>query len=326
MIVLGIETSCDETSIAIIQNRTILSLKTHSQISIHNKYGGVVPEIASRSHIDVISEVTESCLIESKLTPSEIDLIAVTSTPGLIGGLLVGTEFAKGLSMYLNKPTLFINHLEGHIFTTSLTEDLEENFYCLLISGGHTQTIIVNDIDNYKLIGQTLDDSVGEGFDKISKALNLGYPGGPIIEKFAQKGDETSFKFNNNFIRTNKLDFSFSGLKTHFIRLIQKQQNIDEKFIQNISASFQKAVSDILLTRVQNMIHTNSEQSHKFRHLVVCGGVSANMYIRSKLNELCVQNGLKLVCAPLYLCTDNAAMIANVGRIKFSKLQSKDLN
>ena len=318
MIIFGIESSCDETSVCLLKDgkqdeKEILSLKTHSQIAIHKQYGGVVPELAARSHIEVIKEITQLCFSEANILPQDIDKICVTSSPGLISGLLVGIEFAKGMGLALNKPVLFVNHLEGHIFTTAITDGIKEDFFCLLVSGGHTQTICVKNINDYKIIGKTIDDSCGEAFDKISKSLGFGYPGGPIIEKMAQQGNPDKFKFSGKFYKQNQFDFSFSGLKTHFIRLIEKidTQNIQE--VQDLCASFQKVVCDILCSRVENIFLTNEKQFNKF---VLCGGVGANKEIRNRLTEICKRYEINLFVAPLSLCTDNAAMIANLGFLK----------
>lgn len=324
MIVLGIETSCDETSACLLQGREILSLKTHSQILLHKKYGGVVPEIASRSHMEVISETVASAFCEAGITPKEIDVIAVTETPGLIGGLLVGINFAKGLSIGINKPIIFVNHLEGHIFTCGLTEGLEEDFYCLLISGGHTQTLEVSSLWNYRVFGKSIDDSVGESFDKLSKSLGFGYPGGPLIEKLAQLGDENRFKLGVPLKGKHKFDFSFSGLKTHFLNLVSKYKSPQD--INDICASFQKTICNTLIDRVENMINAgpsaNSSanirsSSANFENIVICGGVSANLYIRMRFESHF--KGYKISYAPISLCTDNAAMIANIGRMKAKK-------
>jgi N6-L-threonylcarbamoyladenine synthase len=308
MIVLGIETSCDETSVAILQDKKILSLKTFSQINLHKKYGGVVPEIASRSHLEKIEEVTQEALNQAEIGINEIDLIAVTDRPGLIGGLLVGVGFAKGLALSLNKPIIFVNHLEGHIFTCGLTEGVEEDFFCLLVSGGHTQTIEVRDIQNYRIVGSTIDDSVGEGFDKLSKNLGRGYPGGPIIEKLALKGNENRFPLGVPLKGKDKFNFSFSGLKTHFLGLVAKYKS--EQDIYDICASFQNIITKTLIDRVQQMIQNSNLNSKK---IVICGGVSANSYIRSNFEKSFANFSIHY--APLHLCTDNAVMIANIGRM-----------
>jgi N6-L-threonylcarbamoyladenine synthase len=308
MIILGIETSCDETSVAILKGKQILSLKTFSQIDLHSAFGGVVPEIASRSHLEKIESVMKDALFEAGILLNEIEVICATDRPGLIGGLLVGIGFAKGLSLALSKPLYFINHLEGHIFTPSLFSELEENFFCLLVSGGHSQIIEVENLQNYKIIGQTIDDSVGEAFDKLSKSLGLGYPGGAIVEKLAKKGDENRFKLGIPLKGKDKFNFSFSGLKTHFLNLVNEFK--EEQDVFDICASFQKVITATLLDRVKNMI---SHSSKKFDKIVICGGVSANLYIREKFEKEFEE--LKIHYAPLYLCGDNAAMIANVCRI-----------
>jgi N6-L-threonylcarbamoyladenine synthase len=315
MLILGIETSCDETSVAILRDRQILSLQTFSQISLHKAFGGVVPEIASRSHLQQIAETTQESLIDAKIQMNEIDVIAVTEKPGLIGGLLVGIGFAKGLALNFKKPIIFVNHLEGHIFTCGLTENIEENFFCLLVSGGHTQTIEVNTINDYKIIGQTIDDSVGESFDKLSKNLGFGYPGGPIIESLAKNGDENRFKLGIPLKGKDKFNFSFSGLKTHFLILTQKYK--EKQDVYDICASFQKVVTDTLIDRMKQMIKASSSN---FNKIVICGGVSANLYIKNQLSLAFPE--YILYYAPLNLCTDNGAMIANIGRMRFAK---KDL-
>ena len=311
MITLGIETSCDETSVAVLKEKEILSLITFSQIDLHKKYGGVVPEIASRSHLEQITETTSEAILKANIKLSEIDLISVTETPGLIGGLLVGINFAKGLSLAIKKPLIFVNHLEGHIFTCGLTENIETDFFCLLVSGGHTQTIEVSDVKDYKIIGKTIDDSTGEAFDKLSKNLGFGYPGGAIIEKLALKGDENRFKTTIPLKGKHKFDFSFSGLKTHFLELTKKHKS--EEDVYDICASFQKVISDILIDRVSNMIKLSEKH---FGKIVICGGVSANLYIREKFQKAFPSHAIHY--APLQLCTDNAAMIANIGKMHFT--------
>jgi N6-L-threonylcarbamoyladenine synthase len=311
MLILGIETSCDETSVAILKDKQILSLKTFSQIDLHKLYGGVVPEIASRSHLQEITKTTKEAFLEAGLNIEDIDKIAVTNTPGLIGGLLVGINFALGLSAAFGKELVFVNHLEGHIFTCGLTSGVERDFFCLLISGGHTMTLEVNDLNNYKIIGKTIDDSVGESFDKLSKTLGFGYPGGAIIEKMAQKGDENRFKLKIPLKGKDAYNFSFSGLKTHFLNLTLKYK--EEQDVFDICASFQKIVCDTMIDRMKNAIN-HSENT--FKNLVICGGVSANLYIRKRFEQ--EFDEFKIHYAPLNLCTDNAVMIANIGRMRFA--------
>lgn len=316
MIVFGIETSCDETSVCILKEKEILSMKTFSQIDLHKFYGGVVPEIASRSHMEVISQLAAECFEEAGLRSSQIDVIAVTREPGLIGALLVGLNFAKGMSMALNKPIIYVNHLEGHIFTVSLKDNIENQFYCLLVSGGHTQTLEVESLWDYKLTGETIDDSAGESFDKLSKKLGFGYPGGSIIEELAKKGYENRFTTKIPLKGKHKFNFSFSGLKTHFLNLCHKHTN--EKDVFDIAASFQKTVCDVLIDRTRNMILASTK---KFQKIVICGGVSANLYIRKKFDTEFPEYAIYY--APIALCTDNAAMIANIGRMRFCKGEGK---
>lgn len=315
MIVVGIETSCDETSVCLLKEREIVAMKTFSQIDLHAKYGGVVPEIASRSHLKQIRIVAEEVFTKAGLSPKNVDVIAVTAEPGLIGSLLVGINFAKGLALSINKPLIFVNHLEGHIFTCSLTEEIEKDFYCVLVSGGHTQIIEVETIQNYKIIGQTIDDSVGEAFDKLAKSLGFPYPGGQTIERLALKGNELRFQTGIPLKRKSKFDFSFSGIKTHFMQIVAKYK--EEQDVYDICASFQKTICDILLDRTKNMI---SASSKNFQNLVLCGGVSANIYIRNRFEKELQNVAIKY--APLNLCTDNGAMIANIGRMKASLPQT----
>jgi len=320
-IILSIETSCDETSIAIVKEAQlsgaggaegfeepkILSMQTYSQIEKHSSFGGVVPELAAREHIEKISALTKLCLGESKIQASQIDYIAVTTSPGLMGALLVGIVFAKGLSVALQKPIIEVNHLSGHIFTTYLTHGLREKFYCLLISGGHCQTIRLEHFNNKQIVGQTIDDSVGEAFDKLSKKLGFGYPGGPIVEQTALAGNPLAYPFKIPMQKNNDYDFSFSGLKTHFLNIIQNNQ-LSEADIANLCASFQKVVADILINRTLNMI---AADGFAYKSLVICGGVAANKYIFARFKvEIEEEHGIKIITPPLKLCTDNAAMIA----------------
>jgi N6-L-threonylcarbamoyladenine synthase len=315
MITLGIETSCDETSVAIIREREILALKTFSQIDLHKEYGGVVPEIASRSHIEMIRFITNSAINDSGLSLNEIDNIAVTNTPGLIGGLLVGVVFAKSLAFACKKPIIAVNHLEGHMFTTALTAGIEDNFYLLLTSGGHTQMMGVKEYGNYRLFGRTLDDSVGECFDKVGKMMGLDYPAGPKIEQLAKKGNPHRWKFKIPMKSQDNFNFSFSGLKTFFLREYQKIPEPSNEDILDICASLQHIISQILCDRVENMFKVCTD----YDKFVLCGGVSANLYLRGKLEELCQKYQKTAFYAPLSLCGDNAAMIAYVGQMRSKK-------
>jgi N6-L-threonylcarbamoyladenine synthase len=328
MKILGIETSCDETAAAVVDgDKNILSNIIYSQTTEHAAYGGVVPEIASRAHIDNIEEVVKKALQEAKTNINEIDAIAVTAGPGLIGGVIVGLMFAKGLSAATGKPLICVNHLEGHALTCRLTDNVEFPYLLLLVSGGHCQFIICEAVGKYKIIGQTMDDALGEAFDKTAKMLGLGYPGGPVVEKLALEGDENRFKFtlplqgNKNAQRS--CDFSFSGLKTAVLREVESlkfKMNAQDK--KDICASFQKVACDSILDRLNNAVEIYL-QNHSQRRFVISGGVAANKYIGDKIKSFLAEKQFEFYAPPLKLCTDNAAMIAWAGAEKF-KLGMKD--
>ena len=274
IITLGIESSCDETSVAVVKNgREVLSNAINSQINIHEKFGGVVPEIASRNHVEAISAVTRKALVDAKIGFNDIDNIACTYGPGLVGALLVGVSYAKGLSFALNKPLTGTNHIEGHIAANYIThKELKPPFLCLVISGGHTHLIHIKDYDKFEIIGKTRDDAIGEAFDKVARVIGLGYPGGPKIDKLAKEGKE-----NIELPRTHidGLDFSFSGIKTAIINLHHKNPNINKA---DLCASFEKYVTDIL---IDNTIKASNKLNTKI--IALAGGVSANSYIRQKI-------------------------------------------
>ena len=336
-ITLGIETSCDETSVAVLKDKKILAIKVHSQIDLHKAYGGVVPEIASRDHLEKISLVTEDCIKEAGIDFNEIDLIAYTSHPGLVGSLMSGIMFAKGVSEAVAVPAVEVNHIYAHVFTCGLTHGLDENFLCLLISGGHTAIYSVKDCQNLQQIGTSIDDSIGEVFDKLSKALGFGYPGGVVIEKLAKFGNEDTFKFNIPLRGKSDFDFSMSGIKTEFLKIIQNlmggvpRGTCEEEVLQvlngkngkvslelsqgvaNLCASFQKTVVRIILDRLKNVLKVG----HCSNFFVLCGGVASNDYIRTHIDEFCKKNGM-IFCVPeRELCTDNAGMIAYLGFLQF---------
>ena len=339
MIVLGIETSCDETAVAIVNDKKeILSNQIISQIDIHQAFGGVVPELAARSHIDVIDKLIAKALNEAKIKLDEIDAIAVTAGPGLIGGLIVGVMIAKSLSLALKKPLIAVNHLEGHLLTCRLTSDIEFPFLTLLISGGHCQILKANHVSNYELIGQTIDDALGESFDKVAQMIGDDYPGGPKIEKRALSGDENRFKLpkpllNSDFEQKNIFNFSLSGLKTAIRRLIEKLTNeeftsqshfkLSDQEKNDISASFQKTICEIIINRLTNVYQ---QQKDVPRKLVICGGVSANKYIFSKLEQFCQQNNIEICNVDIKLSTDNACMIAWAGIERLKLGLSDDQN
>ena len=314
--ILGIESSCDETSVAVVKNgREVLSNVISSQVPIHEKFGGVVPEIASRNHVEAISNVTKKALKDANLTLEQIDGIACTYGPGLVGALLVGVSYAKALSYASGKPLIATNHIEGHIAANYIThKDLEPPFLCLIISGGHTHLVHIKDYKEFEILGKTKDDAIGEAFDKVARVIGLGYPGGPKIDKLAKEGEA-----NLNLPKTHfeNLDFSFSGIKTAVINLNHKEPNLNKA---DLAASFEKTVTDVL---VENTLKAAKEL--KIEKIALSGGVSANSYIRERFLELEKNEGLKIYYPELILCTDNAAMIAAAGYYNFINGITSDL-
>ena len=307
IIVLGIESSCDETSVAVVKNgREVLSNIIDTQIKIHEQYGGVVPEIASRNHIEAISRVAKKALEDAKISFNDIDVIAPTYGPGLVGALLVGVSYARGLAFALNKPLVGVNHLEGHIAANYITHpDLEPPFLCMLTSGGNTQIVYVKDYCEMEVLGRTRDDAIGEAFDKVARVVGLGYPGGPKVDKLAQQGKATI-----DFPKTHfeNLDFSFSGIKTAVINLHHKNPEIDKA---DLCMSFEKAVTEVLIENIETAIKQTG-----IKKIVLAGGVSANTHIRSEFEKL-EQKGIKIYKPDLKLCTDNAAMIGSAGYYRY---------
>lgn len=315
IITLGIESSCDETSVSVVKNgREILSNIINSQIKIHEKFGGVVPEIASRNHVEAISDVTKKALEEAKIAYSDIDNIACTYGPGLVGALLVGVSYAKGLSYALNKPLTPTNHIEGHIAANYIThKDLQPPFLCLIISGGHTHLVHIKDYHDFTILGKTRDDAIGEAFDKVARVIGLGYPGGPKVDKLAREG-QANIELPKTHIEG--LDFSFSGIKTAIINLHHKNPDINKA---DLCASFEKYVTDILL---ENALKVANELG--IDKIALAGGVSANSYIRQSFVDLEAQ-GYQIYYPELILCTDNAAMIASAGYYRFMSGATSDL-
>ena len=307
IITLGIESSCDETSVAVVKNgREVLSNVINSQIKIHEKFGGVVPEIASRNHVEAISNVTKKALLDANIKFEDIDNIACTYGPGLVGALLVGVSYAKGLSYALNKPLTGTNHIEGHIAANYIThKELKPPFLCLIISGGHTHLVHIQDYGKFDIIGKTRDDAIGEAFDKVARVIGLGYPGGPKVDKLAKEG-QANIELPKTHIEG--LDFSFSGIKTAIINLHHKNPDINKA---DLCASFEKYVTEIL-------INNSIEASKKLgtNTIALAGGVSANSYIRAKFLEL-ENKGYKIYYPDPILCTDNAAMIASAGYYRY---------
>lgn len=314
MIVLGIESSCDETAIAIVNDsKEVLAHINTSQIKAHAAFGGVVPELASRHHLDAINQVYSSAMQEAGIDKSDIDAIAVTAGPGLIGGLLVGLMFAKGLAFTLNKPFIAVNHLEAHALTARITDNVSFPFLLLLVSGGHCQILEVTNVNEYMLLGTTLDDAVGEAFDKVGKMLGLSYPGGPAVEQAAKSGDPLSYKFSINYAKFKPCDFSFSGLKTAVKRQIEAAGTITPELIANISASFQYTVAEALKNRMLNACKIFAEKHPSAKQVVIAGGVASNQYIKSELADALATLDFTVISPPLPLCTDNGVMVAWAG-------------
>ncbi len=309
MYILAIETSCDETSISVVQdlpnNKRILSLVTRSQVKEHQAYGGVVPELAARAHLTNIEPIFAQAIAQSGVDLNTIDAIAVTAGPGLIGGVLVGVMLAKSLSIALSKPLYGINHLEGHALTARLSHNVAYPYLLLLTSGGHCMFVEVLGFRQYKLLGQTLDDAAGECFDKIAKLLDFDFPGGPALEKKAVHGNPNRFNFPKPLEHTPQPNFSFSGLKTA-VKLEIERSTIDDQTALDIAASFQFTVGEIFAERTLKALKCCS---HKVERLVMAGGVAANQHLRGVLQQLCKSHGLEAIFPPMDLCTDNAAMI-----------------
>ena len=322
---LGIESSCDETSAAIVDSdRNILSHIIYSQIPEHQKYGGVVPELAARAHILAIDDVVQQALSKAGKTIADIDVVAATAGPGLIGGVLVGWMAATGIAQSTNKPLVAVNHLEGHALVprlcatladgTSGNIDIEFPYLLMLASGGHCQILLVRGVGKYELIGQTLDDSAGEAFDKVSKMLGLGYPGGPIVDKRAQNGNPRAFAFPRPLCDKPGCNFSFSGIKTAARTFLNKAtQPLSDEYINDFCASFQASVVDCIINRLTNALRDARVLDASPKTLVVAGGVAKNSAIRAAMEKLAQKNKMLFAAPPLNLCTDNGAMIAWAG-------------
>lgn len=310
ILVLGIETSCDETSIAVVKNgREVLSNVVSSQIEIHKRFGGVVPEVASRNHTMAIVNVLEESLKTAKVTLSNIDAIAVTYGAGLVGALMVGINFAKGLAYANQIPLIAVNHIKGHISANFIEhKDLKPPFICLVVSGGHTAILKVTDYVKHTLIGTTLDDAVGEAYDKVARVMGLGYPGGPKIDKLAKNG-EANIKFTKRDKLAKTFNFSYSGLKTAVINYLHKlKQNKQQYKIEDVCASFQKEAIDTLVAKA-----IKSAKKNRLNKIVLAGGVAANSYLRNQIDQKAQAENLTAYYPPKNMCTDNAAMIASAG-------------
>ena len=319
ILTLGIESSCDETSVSVVKNgREILSNIIDTQIPIHEKYGGVVPEIASRNHIEAISRVTKKALEDANVKFEDIDAITPTYGPGLVGALLVGLSYAKALSFAINKPLVGVNHIQGHIAANYITyQELKPPFLCVMTSGGNTQLVHVKNYTEFEVLGKTRDDAIGEAFDKVARVVGLGYPGGPKVDKLAKEGNPNAIELPKTHF--DNLDFSFSGIKTAVINLRHKNPDVNKA---DLCAGFEKTVTEILLENAEKALKQTG-----LKTIALAGGVSANSYIRNEFLKL-EKQGIKVYMPDLKLCTDNAAMIASAGYYNFidGKSNSLDLN
>ncbi len=315
MFFLGIESSCDETAIAIIDdNKKIYANFLYSQIKEHSRFGGVVPEIASRKHIEKIDYIFNKVFSEVNISIYDIDAIAVTQGPGLVGSLLVGLNFSKAVAYYLKKPLYPVHHIEGHILSVLFENNVKFPFISLIASGGHTSLFLVEKPGKYKLLGKTLDDAAGEAFDKVAKMLNLGYPGGPIVEKMATQG-EANIKFPKSFIEKENLNFSFSGIKTSVLQYIKKNKSFK---IEDICASFQTSITETFIFKLNEAV-----KKYKVKNIAFGGGVACNSFIKNRITEFANENNLEIYTASPKLCSDNGAMIALAGYFKHITKQEK---
>lgn len=327
--ILAVETSCDETAAAVVQNgRTVLSNVVHTQIPLHVPYGGVVPEIASRSHVQKIGPVVAKALADADMALSDADAIAVTNGPGLVGALLVGLSYAKGLALAAGLPFLGVHHIASHIAANYLTHpDLEPPFTCLIVSGGHSHIVAVEEYDRYRLIGCTRDDAAGEAFDKVARVLGLPYPGGPNLEKLASGGDPYRYSFHSAFNEGDGFDFSFSGIKTAVVNRLHKARQTDEAIaLPDLAASFQRTVVDILADKAVRAALAQPDETG--RKLALAGGVSANRALRSALQRRAEEEGVSFYCPAFAYCTDNAAMVGSAayGKLRGGHCDALSLN
>lgn len=320
IVCLAIETSCDETSVAVVKNgREVLSNVIATQIDIHKKYGGVVPEIASRNHVENITFVIEEAIEKAGIKLQDIDIVGCTYGPGLVGALLVGLSTAKALAYALNKPLVGVHHIEGHIAANYIThKELKPPYLCLVVSGGHSHLVHIKDYTEFEVIGKTRDDAVGEAFDKVSRTIGLGYPGGPVIDAKAKDGKPT-YKLPRTYF--DNLDFSFSGVKTAVLNLVNKEkENLN---VNDLCASFEEAVTDVLVENVLEAV-----EKLKVSKIALAGGVSANSYLRTRMEKIGAMHNLKVYYPELVLCTDNAAMIGAAAYYNYldGKISDLDLN
>ena len=329
-IILGIESSCDETAVSIIKENQndkplILSNIVSSQVDVHKEFGGVVPELAARSHIEKIDLIARKAITESKIKIEDIDAVAATAGPGLIVCLSVGLNFGKAIASSLNKPFIAVNHLEGHALSPKLNSNINYPYLLLLISGGHSQFLSVQGLGKYKRLGTTIDDAVGEAFDKTAKLIGIEFPGGPKIEEYAKRGNENKFKLPKPIINKGGCNLSFAGLKTAVLKISKKIKTKKEKY--DLAASFQKTVEEILFEKTKIAFKEfKKNNSNKKNIFVIAGGVASNNKIRKKLTNLSLKEKFEPIFPPINLCSDNAAMIAMVGLEKFKKKQFDNLD
>ncbi len=328
-IILGLESSCDDTAAAVLRGREILSSVVMGQTELHAAFGGVVPEIAARAHAEKLDLAVEQALAEADLPLSEIDAIAVTAGPGLIGGVLSGVMLAKGLATGLGKPLVGVNHLAGHALTPRLTDGLVYPYLMLLVSGGHCQFLIVRGPEDFTRLGGTIDDAPGEAFDKTARLLGLPQPGGPSVETAARDADETRFKFPRPLLDREGCDLSFSGLKTALLRmrdkLVEAQGGLHEADRDDLCAGFQAAVRDVLAEKTRRALALYLAEAPAVPAFAIAGGVAANGAIRGALEALCAERGVAFTAPPLRLCTDNAAMIAYAGGELLAEGETSDM-
>ncbi len=317
ILILAIETSCDETSASIVKNGLeVLSNVVASQIDWHKKYGGVVPEIASRKHLELINPVIEEALSEAGVNFKDLDVVAATYGPGLVGGLLVGLSAAKALAYTLQIPFIGVNHIAGHIYANFISnKEIEAPVVCLTISGGHTDLLYFKELGGYQILGRTKDDAAGEAFDKTARVLGIGYPGGPVIEKISKEGNSEAIEFPRPLINEANYDFSFSGLKTAVINYLhRKKQRGEEINKADVAASFQQAVIDVMIAKIVRAV-----ENHQVNSIILSGGVAANQTLRNQLAKALTKYDLPLYTPNLKLCTDNAAMIGSVAYYQYLK-------
>ena len=315
--ILAIESSCDETAAAVVRNgRELLSNVINTQIAMHTRYGGVVPELASRRHVENINPVIRAALSDAGMTLSDIDAIAVTYGPGLVGALLIGVSAAKGLAYASGKPLVAVNHIEGHVSANFIEHpDLEPPFLCLIVSGGHTHLAIMKDYGEFEILGRTRDDAAGEAFDKVARAIGLGYPGGPKIEKAAREGNPSAIAFPRGKVDEAPYDFTFSGMKSAVLNYLNHEQMAGKDInTSDVAASFQQAVCDVITDRAMLAAENLGE-----KRIVLAGGVAANTYLRNCLENACKERGITLYSPSIGLCTDNAAMIGAAAYYHFIK-------